>query len=613
MIAVEDEWHYSRLQMLPSTMESQSPPSGYGPAMNKSLSNELAMVITDTSSNKMLLNEKKTTQVMHYQDILSTLESRLKNNKPILNDNQVGCKSDILDTNSLLILDQESTTRDQALKPFWKPSLKETSSKLWLPTKTDSPGLDLISSHGFSLNLEQNLLLWKTNQPLEIPPLNLLKTSWKSLQSFPLATMDDGSILCTRKLRFFPNKAQTLLFNKCFRAHRYCYNNAVQEINNRFDTKKDKMNTHVGCCHKDCKNERHKGSWFCDQHTKDKVKWDLNVTLPSIRNASMQTDKNLPHGSWLREVPFDTRGHGVQDAVSAYKTCITNKSKGNIQQFKLRFKSMKDPSQIFWIDNSAIKQSDSEIKLFVRRLKHKSALRFRPKDRTWLKNNKIDNDAKIQREGNGQFYLIVNFKRRVEVTSKPAIVASLDPGTRTFQTMYSEAGIIGKIGGKTSIQVKQLHSKIDHLRSLRSKVSKRKKRNVRYRELRLHKKLRDVVSNLHNQTASYLSKNYQKVLLPEFGTSKLVTNANLASSVKREMLSYRFYQFKTKLQHLCHLSGSELTIVCEAYTTRTCTQCGVINNNVGCAKVFKCCNPECCIEVDRDINGARNILLKRLS
>ena len=555
----------------------------------------------------------KMIQTFHSQETSSTQGFHLENRSPTLIDSQAGCKSDILDTNSLLILDQELTTRDQDLKPFWKPSLKETSNKLWLPTKTDSPDLDLISSHGCSHSLEQNLLLWKTNQLLETPPSNLLKTSWKSLQSLPLATMEDGSILCTKKLRFFPNKDQLLLFNKCFKAHRFCYNKAVQEINTRFDTKKNEMNTHVGCCHKECKNQRPEGSWFCDKHTKEKVKWDLNVTLPSIRNASMQTDRNLPTGSWLKDVPFDTRGHGVQDAVSAYKTCITNKIKGNIKQFKLSFKSIKAPSQIFWIDKAAIKQKDANIMLFVRRLKHKSSLRFKSKDRAWLKKHTIDNDAKIQREGNGQFYLIVNFKRKVEVTPKAAIVASLDPGTRTFQTMYSEAGIIGKFGEKTAIQVKKLHAKIDHLRSVRTKVGKRKKRNVRYRELRTHKKLRDVVSNLHNQTASYLSKNYEKVLLPEFGTSKLVTNAKLASSVKREMLSYRFYQFKTKLLHLCHLSGSELTIVCEAYTTRTCTKCGVINNNVGGAKVFKCCNTECGIEVDRDINGARNILLKRLS
>jgi len=339
----------------------------------------------------------------------------------------------------------------------------------------------------------------------------------------------------------------------------------------------------------------------------------MNISLPSVRNATMQTDKQLPEGSWLRCIPFDTRGHGVQDAVSAYKTCVTNKAKGNISQFKLKFKNVRDPSQIFWINKKALIQNEADVKIFKQRLKTKSKLRFTKRDKAWLKKHVLNNDAKIQREGSGQFYLIVNFERKAVVTPKVSIVAALDPGVRTFQTMYSEDGIIGKFGEATSLKIKYLHSKIDHLRSIRTKACGKTKTNIRYRELRTSKTLRDVVTNLHNQTASYLSKNYEKVLLPEFGTSKLVTNANLASSVKREMMSYRFYQFKTKLHHLCHLSGSELSIVCEAYTTRTCTKCGVINNKVGGAKVFVCHNPLCGIIVDRDINGARNILLKRLS
>ena len=588
---------------------SQSQQSEDGLERDRYRSSASEQVITDTSFIEMT----QSLPTINSLATSSTPESLLESKRPTFNDSQTGCKSDILDTNSLLMLDQESTTRDQGLKPFWNPSSKEISNRLWLPTKTDSPDLALISSHGCSVNLERNLLLWKTNRPLETQPLSSLKTSWKSLQSFPLVTMADGSILCTRKLRFFPNKEQSKLFSKCFKAHRYCYNHSVKEIKDRFDAKKAEMNSHVGCCHDDCNLARLEGTWFCDRHKKDKVKWDMKVTLPSIRNATMKTDKQLPPDSWLREVPFDTRGHGVQDAVSAYKTCMTNKANGNISHFKLRFKSMKDPSQIFWISKKALAQTGADVKLFKQRLKGKSKLRFTKKDKAWLKTHTLDNDAKIQREGNGQFYLIVNFKRRVEVTPKAAVIASLDPGTRTFQTMYSEGGIIGKFGNVASLQIKALHSRIDKLRSLRTKARKRTKRNLRYRELQTHKKLRDVVSNLHNQTASYLSKNYEKVLLPEFGTSKLVTNATLASSVKREMMSYRFYQFKTKLHHLCHLSGSELTIVCEAYTTRTCTKCGVINNHVGGAKVFVCCNSDCCFEIDRDISGSRNILLKRLS
>ena len=129
------------------------------------------------------------------------------------------------------------------------------------------------------------------------------------------------------------------------------------------------------------------------------------------------------------------------------------------------------------------------------------------------------------------------------------------------------------------------------------------------RDKKTRKKLCDTVTNLHNQTASYLSKNYQKILLPEFGTSKLVIG-DLAPSVKNEMMSYRFYDFKMKLNHLCNINGSKLNIVNESFTTRTCTRCGTLNNAIGGKKVFHCST--CKLTIDRDINGARNILLKRL-
>jgi ribosomal protein L31 len=111
----------------------------------------------------------------------------------------------------------------------------------------------------------------------------------------------------------------------------------------------------------------------------------------------MKTDKQLSEGSWLRDVPFDTRGHGVQDAVSAYKTCMTNKTKGNISHFKLRFKSVKDPSHIFWISKKAMMQNEADVKIFKQRLKGNSKLRFTKKDKVWLKTHTLDNDAKIQR------------------------------------------------------------------------------------------------------------------------------------------------------------------------------------------------------------------------
>jgi len=51
-------------------------------------------------------------------------------------------------------------------------------------------------------------------------------------------------------------------------------------------------------------------------------------------------------------------------------------------------------------------------------------------------------------------------------------------------------------------------------------------------------------------------------------------------------------------------------IVDESYTSKTCTKCGEQNKNLGSSKHFKC--SKCGLEIDRDINGARNIYLKTI-
>ena len=59
------------------------------------------------------------------------------------------------------------------------------------------------------------------------------------------------------------------------------------------------------------------------------------------------------------------------------------------------------------------------------------------------------------------------------------------------------------------------------------------------------------------------------------------------------------------------ISMVQVVICTEEYTSKTCGSCGYIHKKLGGSKEF-CC-PQCKTNLDRDINGARNILLRYLT
>ena len=67
------------------------------------------------------------------------------------------------------------------------------------------------------------------------------------------------------------------------------------------------------------------------------------------------------------------------------------------------------------------------------------------------------------------------------------------------------------------------------------------------------------------------------------------------------------YKFKQQLAHKCAEHGCELKIVTEEYTSQCCTKCGMLSK-IYTNRLKKCTN--CSYEINRDINGARNIFLK---
>jgi putative transposase len=132
--------------------------------------------------------------------------------------------------------------------------------------------------------------------------------------------------------------------------------------------------------------------------------------------------------------------------------------------------------------------------------------------------------------------------------------------------------------------------------------------------LRIHKKIRCLVDDCHRKLAKWLCENYHVVLLPEFRTQSMIRRGQrrIRSKTARAMCTWSHYRFRQHLIHKAHEHPWCQIILCtEEYTSKTCGSCGCIHRGLGGSKVFRC--PSCVADIDRDINGARNILLRYLT
>jgi putative transposase len=340
-----------------------------------------------------------------------------------------------------------------------------------------------------------------------------------------------------RKVRFYPTYKHKLLLEKCFGATRYIINWALQENKNR------------------------------------KIE---NITNPiSVRNHLRYQNKYLTNeNKWLQDIPYDTRDLAIRQLCSNFKTAFTQLKNKTISSFDMKFKSKKNPVQMCFITKKAF--SLKKKTLFVRKIKEPISF-----------DENIDDfeygNITIVREKN-RYYMCFPLKRPITNINTKFKVVSLDPGVRTFQTFYSEEGICGKIGNNICKHLKTIYHKEDKLKSFLStnKVSKKTRYNIRKRCFLLRTKVKNTVKDLHRKTCSWLTNNFKHVYLPSFEVKPMIRKCKrkIPTSCVRSMLALSHYSFKERLLFTSRSKNCKVHIVSEAWTSKTCGNCGFINKNL---------------------------------
>ena len=345
----------------------------------------------------------------------------------------------------------------------------------------------------------------------------------------------------------------------------------------------------------------------------DASRWIYNLTVEILKSgipavwqriaAMVMAELKLLHPEW-EAVPYQVKRTAVRDACRAMgnvKQLAADQAKGlrmDQDRAELRFRSRKNPRQSCYIPDDAVTEH-GVYHTILGPLRMAEAIPAGQKECRLVKDR-------------GLCWLVVPHPAQcdIETPSGDGVVA-LDPGVRTFLTYFSETDC-GKIGHRAFGRIQRMCHWLDDLISrTATEPNRHRRRRMRRAQERMRQRIINLVDELHWQTARWLTGTYKVILIPAFETQDMTRRAGrkIRSKTARMMLSFRHYEFRQRLLWKAWQRGALVIEVNEAYTSKTRSWDGVVNDNLGGNTIVRDHDG---FGMDRDVNGARGIFLRAL-
>ena len=228
-----------------------------------------------------------------------------------------------------------------------------------------------------------------------------------------------------------------------------------------------------------------------------------------------------------------------------------------------------------------------------------------PKPKDEVRDSRLAYDA-------GEWYLCVAYHApQTPPASQLTRIVALDPGVRTFLTMFSETSF-GWLGHHDIGRIQRLCTHLDALLSDIAKAPRRKKAGMRRAANKIRRRIQNLVKELHCKLAHFLCTQFDVILLPTFETKQMTTRAGrkLRKKSVRQILTLSHYKFKQRLLDKANQLGKIVVQVSESYTSKTVSWTGELVTKLGGSKVITASDGS---RMDRDLNGARGILVRFLT
>jgi len=415
----------------------------------------------------------------------------------------------------------------------------------------------------------------------------------------------DNIIKCD-KVVLLPSKEQSISLLNMLEGYRLVYNLTLQFINKRnFYNAKDNIKVDIKANTKDDTKD------YIKANTKELKKLKRIAKINDFKtNNKPIFDSQIIRTYFLKEkikeiaikfkTPVHSLDYAVQLACASFKSCFINLKNKNITHFKIRYIKKNKSSLMMDIEKTAV---DKEKITFI-----KSILGKEIKNKN---NSKYDFTSDFKLHYNKQqrvFTLLIPKKVEKNPLQDNTNYISIDPGLRVFLNCKTNNKYV-EIGSNVSSYLKKELIKLDKLNNINKKIkNKIKKRNL----VRIRYNIKNKITDMHWKIINYLTNNYNTIIIGKWSTKSIINNQNsvLSKMNKRISQSISFYQFLLKLEYKCNTRNICLKKIDESYTSKTCSLCGYIKNDLGGNKIYEC--KKCNSRLDRDYNSCRNILLKSL-
>ena len=562
------------------------------------------------------LSQKKNKKPIKIQtkEESATVESLLHRRERIWKDKLSSLDSDILLTRLSKISDQASISKEKDLIPFWTPLYEEISKRLWLPTRIDYVDSVLSSSRDSSPTPKGKSwfsIVRKRPQKKSLSPTSSQsspfsqrdytdsgvihsKTKSERKPSNPILSSkkNQNQKLKTLKFRLFPTDEEKEQLQDSFNKFRWYYNSILNVTYN-----------HYG--YENISDPKKYSSYTIRDIFRTYEYTETILGNLSIQEFVRDESKNeFPIPPWWKNVNTRIIRGAINKFVSSLNSAISNRKAGNTKGFMMKCMSKKKDDYLHF--------EDKGFPVFIRKIK--SVYWYRDKNgRRKISYSELCSNRGVEiiyEKETDRYFLHCPIEcdwfptddkrneKQASLSLKGNRIISLDPGVRKFLVGYDPSGSITIIGEGASKKLSSLLLEIDKI-----PIENKREKYVAW------KRIRNLVSELHWKTISFLIENYDTIILPDFRISDMVKGKKLARIVKRLLYMFSFHSFKEKLMFKCNQYGKNLLIVDESFTSCTCGRCGKIKRLKG-VEIYKC--DHCGLILDRDVMGSRNIFLKNI-